>query len=137
MFNVSLKVDNNILTELNNLCEEFCFEYADYLKSDDPDEWIVKWDNFESFRFKISKTLHKKKYDRSKSYTMSENINHWIAFREFWNWILETHNVTNSPYLDVLYRKLKLQVEHQLSQRSSLIKSNNLINSNGIVKRIN
>ena len=124
MFNVSLKVSNDNLVEIQNVME-VCWEaYQKHLREFDPHEWYIYWSNFQNFRLKVANKLFSKQTtDPSKEYRLSINVNSWKAFKDFWQY-LQGRKILFNPYHEAVMYDLSEQANKQLALKSNLYQLN-------------
>jgi len=129
MFNVSLKVDMNILTEINSRIMLNNSEWKDWVKDSNRIDWPVIWSNYEAFKLKVATTLHRKHLSTiqlNKSFSFSINSNSWIAFRYFLTWLEMKHpNQVSDPYFGVIIREIREQVQMQMNSKEIVLNINN------------
>ncbi len=121
MFNVSLKISNADLIEINNLMQNLLPSYTDYLFEKSEKDKEVKYSNIRHFSIKVASVLFNHEHlPSNKLYSFSFNINCWIGFREFYFWASVHHNIDNNPHFSTLYRELKTQADLQIQIKSGV-----------------
>jgi len=119
MFNVRLKVDRDILTDFQQVCEKYFMDYYEHLYSKKDPIWYINWSNFEAFRLKLATTIIKKSTTPSdKKFSFSVNINCYKEFVDFFAWVIENKKPTLSPYLGTIFREHYAKVMQELTSRS-------------------
>ncbi len=126
MFNVSLKVDRNILVDFQSVCENFYMEYYDHLYNAKDPRWYITWSNFEAFRLKLATTIIKKSTTPAdKKFSFSININLYKEFVEFMGWAVDHKNAKFSPYLEAVFREHYEKVLKELTSRAHQLQHSN------------
>jgi|GEM_PF-5421817 len=125
MFNVSIKITSDQLSEITQLTSLFSNEYQSYLKVKFPLNWVVYYTNFQDFRVQAANKLFSKHLaPQNKSFKMSINANIWLSLQQCMDWIFET-NSYNHPYTEAIYRDIKNSATEQINYLASLTESKN------------
>jgi len=129
MFNVSLKINNDQLIEVQSVMEKFFIEFKEFTVHTHDKKAPVFWSNFDHFRMKAAlKIMAKSMENPSKKYSFSINVNSWNGFELFW-FFIELENIEVSPYLSAIVYDLKEQVQKQVSLKAAFMpKKSNLLN---------
>lgn len=124
MFNVSLKLSPAIIADFNELSQRYFMEYYDHMYSENNEEWVVRWSNYDSFRIKIANLIHKKSHlSNFQPFRSSININMCTGFMEYYRWVLETQNPVISPFLQAQILDFQQQMYNSISKHSITIAS--------------